>query len=561
MIRLSAIAAVLLTSACVATPPQERYVGTTEPFAADAIYFVVTDRFVDGDPANNYPQQGAPGLATFDRPIENLAGQTANIGYLGGDFRGLLDNADYISDMGFGAVWITPVVANPDEAFSGGYRLGEAHFADRGKTGYHGYWGVNFFVEDEHLVSPGLTFRDLTGALRDQHGLKTVLDIVCNHGSPGFTMPADQPLFGEIYDHDGTLIADHRNRPPAELEHSDPLQAFFHTEPDIAELGNINERNPAVLDYFVRAYLHWIDAGAAAFRIDTIRHMPHAYWKAFSDEIRRRHPGFFMFGESFNYDAATIAEHTYPDNGAISVLDFPGQKSITSVFGSTDSDFSALLDYLHLTDGLYENPYDLMTFYDNHDMPRMSATTNGFIDANNWLFTARGIPVVYYGSETGFRAGRPEHGGNRDFYGQPRIDAANRSPIYPALRRIARLRKSLPALQRGLQVNIEFSGNTAAFLRVLQTQLRTQTVLVALNKGDSAASIVVNRYLSHGAWRDAETGEVTSLDQGQQEMTLQVPAHGVRLLVHDSVNTDRALLRELGRLQKGVTAAAQQRTR
>lgn len=52
-----------------------------------------------------------------------------------------------------------------------------------------------------------------------------------------------------------------------------------------------------------------------------------------------------------------------------------------------------------------------MSFYDNHDMPRLQASDNGFIDAHNWLFTARGIPVVYYGSETGFMRGRAEHAG------------------------------------------------------------------------------------------------------------------------------------------------------
>nr|AIA88435.1 CAZy families GH13 protein [uncultured Xanthomonas sp.] len=84
-------------------------------------------------------------------------------------------------------------------------------------------------------------------------------------------------------------------------------------------------------------------------------------------------------------------------------------------------------------------------------MARMDASDNGFIDAHNWLFTARGIPVVYYGSETGFMRGGAEHAGNRNYYGQARIDTAPSSPIYRHLVRIASLRRATPALQRGLQ--------------------------------------------------------------------------------------------------------------
>lgn len=520
--------------------------GTLEPFAAQAVYFVVTDRFVDGDPSNNHRQQGQPDRHTFDRPITDLQGRQGNIGYLGGDFRGIADNAPYISDLGFGAVWLTPIVENPDEAFMGGQALGEGFFADQGKTGYHGYWGVNFFVEDEHLVSEQLDFAALA-AILDSNGLSTVLDIVCNHGSPSFTMPEDQPMFAELYDENGVLVADHQNLPPEQLDPSNPLHRFFKREPDIAQLSNFDEDNPEVLDYFVRAYLGWIDAGADAFRIDTIRHMPHQFWKAFSERIRDKHPGFFMFGESFEYDDARVAEHTWIENGRISVLDFPGQEAINAVFADGDP-YSRLLDYLHLDDQLYQNPYELMIFYDNHDMPRMDAAATGFIDANNWLFTSRGIPVVYYGSEVMFRAGRPEHGGNRDYFGQDAIEAATENPVYKQLRRIARVRAATPALQRGLQLNLHFDADTASFLRVYHYGDTEQVVLVGLNKGDKDADIRLDQWRLPVAWVDALTGQV--VESKRSPWRLQVPAHGVRVLVRDGPVTDPQLLSGLARLQR-----------
>ena len=165
--------------------------------------FVVTDRFVNGDPDNDQREQGkskGTAFSTFDRPVPGApVGKHDNVGYLGGDFRGLLNNAGYIRDMGFSAVWITPIVENPDQAFSGGDPITCTSFlSDLGKAAYHGYWGMNFYRLDEHLPSPGLDFRGLADAMQARD-MKLVLDIVGNHGSPGWTMTHDQPKFGKVY--------------------------------------------------------------------------------------------------------------------------------------------------------------------------------------------------------------------------------------------------------------------------------------------------------------------------------------------------------------------------
>ena len=97
-----------------------------------------------------------------------------------------------------------------------------------------------------------------------------------------------------------------------------------------------------------------------------------------------------------------------------------------------------------------------------------AATEDGFIDANNWLFTARGIPVVYYGSEIAFMAGNKEHEGNRNYFGPENIARARSHRIRAALARIARIRRDSPALQRGLQVILELKDDRAAFLRVYE---------------------------------------------------------------------------------------------
>lgn len=515
--------------------------GTDEPFASEAVYFLLTDRFVDGDQSNNQQSQGGDN-PSFDIPLIGPNGARANVGYRGGDFRGILDNASYIYDLGFSAIWLSPVVDNPDEAFTGGEQVDFGKFGDKGKTGYHGYWGVNFFELDEHWPSSDLNFSQLTSALKESN-LKTVLDVVANHGSPSYDMPTDQPKYGELYDAQGRLVSDHQNIHPDDLTPStNSMHKMLHPirDPYLAQLSNFDETNPDVENYLVDAYLYWIDQGADAFRLDTVVHMPTEFWAKFSRRIREKHPDFFMFGEVFRWDAETISEYTHPAGGAMSVLDFPGRNAMLKVFESSDSDFSDLSDYLHLDDDIYQNPYDLMTFYDNHDMSRMNASDEGFIDAHNWLFTSRGIPVLYYGSEVGFMRGTVEHKGNRNYFGQKRVDEASSHVIFPPLKRIANLRRELVSLQRGVQINLQISGHGASFLRVYQDEELSQTALVLLNKSDVPMSVGVGDLSAEALWTDVESHQRYSLFMLTEG--IEVPAHGVRVLLSSQAVENLSLL-------------------
>ncbi|MEP1446798.1 MAG: alpha-amylase family glycosyl hydrolase [Paraglaciecola sp.] len=526
------------------------FYGTKHPFAKETVYFVMTDRFVDGDPSNNQMQQGGQ-WPTFDIPLMGDNGESANVGYLGGDLRGVLDNGQYISDMGFTAVWLTPILDNPDQAFSGGeiIEFGGA-FKDGGKTGYHGYWANNFYQIDEHYPSVNLGYKEYTQQMRQQFSLKSVFDIVANHGSPSFDMPIDQPKFGELYDIEGNLVADHQNLRPEELDVNNPLQQMFHTTPDIMQLSNLNDRSPALQEYLINSYLYWIEQGADAFRIDTIKHVPHHFWRIMSDRVRAKHPDFFMFGESFNHDANFLAQHTLAKNGGISVLDFVGKSALVETFENPESDYGKLADYLYLTHGPYVNPYELTTFYDNHDMPRLNATDEGFIDVHNWLFTSRGIPVIYQGSEMAFMRGKSEHMGNRNYFGQDNIELAKKHKIHDALSRVANVRKKVPALQSGLQVNVELDGNKAAFYRVLVVDGISQTALVLLNKGEQPVDFKVNKYMQKGDWISQMSDDEITINQSNLQLKTQVAAHSVAVWLREGEISNALLIEELQRLMK-----------
>jgi cyclomaltodextrin glucanotransferase len=544
--------------AAAATPSPAaapRFVGTTEPFAAHPVYFVVTDRFVNGDPGNDQRDQGGaqrsfdiPLLGPDGKPYPDPEGVIDNIGYLGGDFRGVLNNAEYIREMGFGAVWITPIIENPDQAFTGGDPITPTSFlSDRGKAAYHGYWGINFYRLDEHLPSPGLDFRDFTREM-GKRDLKVVLDVVANHGSPAWTMPSAQPQFGQLFDRDGRLIADHQNLPPEQLDPANPLHQFYRREKDLAQLSDLNYENPAVIDYLTGAYLQWIDQGAAALRLDTLKHVPLATWKQISDRIRAEHPGMFMFGEAFDYSAEKIAAYTWPEHGGISVLDFPMKEAMRTVFGVEQKGFETLGPSLFLENSPYQNVYALTTFYDNHDVPRLNASDAGFIDAHHWLFTARGIPVVYYGSETGFMRGRAEHSGNRNYYGQEAVDRGRSHAIRQALVRIGQIRARSIALQRGLQLMLELEGDRAAFYRVYEGPEGAETALVLLNKGATPTRFAISEQLEAGEWQSADADATQSIAAGAALID-EVPAHGARVWLRKGNIELPALVDALTRLQ------------
>ena len=537
---LKASASIGLAVALASTQVQANdYYGTLQPFAKESIYFLMTDRFVNGDTTNDFRDQGCDVRCSWEQKIN---GVDAYKGYLFGDFKGVIDNIDYIKEMGFSSIWITPIIANPNQAFTG--HQGQL---DENKSGYHGYWGTNFYVEDEHLISPNLKFSDFAATLKNDHDIKVVLDIVANHGSHGYDMTSEQynsSDFAKVFDQNWNKVCDHENKPREQIVGNACFQGTHDGKPFLGNvpLAEFDQSKQFVVDYLNDSFLHWIEQGAAAFRIDTVKHVPESYWLDMANTIRAQHPDFYMFGEYFDSSMTNLSN--FQKATTISVLDFTGKDAMLGVFGGNNS-FSALEGYLDLEFDHYKNPYDLATFYDNHDVPRMNASDNGFIDAHNWMFTTRGIPVLYYGSEMGFQRGKAEHFGNRNYYGTDNIANARNSQIFAKLKDVVALRQNNIALQQGLQVNLSLSGDQASFYRVFQHEGVNQSALVLLNKGDNTASFNVNQFLSNGTWTDAETGQTFSVNGS---LSTSVAPHDVKVLVFNQAATNAAMVAELDRL-------------
>lgn len=268
------------------------------------LYFVLTDRFDDGDPRNN--DQGAGEYDPRDRRR-----------FSGGDLAGLQRRLDYIQGLGATGVWITPPVAN--QWWNGSY------------GGYHGYWASDFARVDPHLGTLQ-DYRQLARALHGR-GMTLVQDIVLNHTGDFFRMvPDDQGRLRWQANAESRPMRAPR-QPPFGL--NDPRQAahrragIYHWTPDVADYGDrqqelnhqmsglddLNTENPRVRRALRQSYGHWLrSVGVDAFRLDTAFYVPPDFLQDFLHSTDPQAPGmqrlarqlgrpdFFMFGEGFAID-------------------------------------------------------------------------------------------------------------------------------------------------------------------------------------------------------------------------------------------------------------------
>jgi glycosidase len=452
-----------LTLAGLAAPATARETFLDRPPEDEVIYFVLPDRFENGDPSND--RGGIAG----DR-LRHGFDPTSKGFYNGGDLRGLTKRLDYIAGLGATAIWLGPIYKNKPVQGPPGQE----------SSGYHGYWITDFTQVDPHFG----TSQDLKALIAAAHrrGIKVYLDIITNHTAdvikyrecpkndcayrsladfphssrggpagarinPGFTG------IGKAHQRSGNFEAltrpdyaytpyvpkgEARAKVPAWL--NDPV--FYHnrgdtnfrgessTFGDFAGLDDLFTEHPRVVEGFIEIFGQWIDEyGIDGFRIDTARHVNPEFWQAFVPAMRERAkargiPNFHIFGEVFDPDPATLARFTKVDRFP-AILDFAFQSAVTDVVAKNVP--TERLARLFQADALYEGgeatARTLPTFLGNHDMGRFAhfvrkenpnATEDEILKrvllGHALMFFSRGSPTIYYGDEQGFAG----DGGDQD---------------------------------------------------------------------------------------------------------------------------------------------------
>ncbi|MCH8218337.1 MAG: alpha-amylase, partial [Planctomycetes bacterium] len=460
LITATLLAAPTLVTASIHRPPED-----------EIIYFIMPDRFLDGDPTNNFGGDERQGFAREDVMRHGYL-PTHKGYYHGGDLRGVMMALPYLQDLGVTAIWLAPIFKNqtvqPDRSSLYGH-----------SAAYHGYWILNFLQVDPHLGTND-EFRELVSQAHARD-MKVYLDIVTNHTADvirlrpwpqrnyerrgGYVSKSLMPYRdgqGEPFDDAAVAYDGRTQRPfPRMTDEGFPYQPivlpedrdakhpawlnepqYYHNRGDsrfadesslygdFFGLDDLFTERPEVVQGMIAIYRHWIEAyHVDGFRIDTTRHVNVEFWQAFAPAMWKaaKEKGiehFIAFGEVADRRPEVLSYFT-TEGKLQSVLDFGFQKaarSFASRSGSADQ-----LRALFESDDYYTDAdsdvYSLPTFLGNHDMGRFGrfllqdnpdASDEEIVArsilAHALMFFARGTPVIYYGDEQGFTG----DGGDKD---------------------------------------------------------------------------------------------------------------------------------------------------
>lgn len=432
-------------------------------FRQETIYFLIVDRFNDGDTTNN----AGPNPELYDASRQKWGR------YWGGDIQGIIDKLDYLKGMGITAIWVSPLFEQVEDL----------QFES---AAMHGYWtkdfkriNSRFLAKDEpNSLLQCTAFNRLITELHDR-GMKLILDIVCNHSSPDVNGQK-----GKLYD-DGELIADFYHddnhwyyHNPEITDWEDEHQLLYY---EMAGLATFNESNVEYRNYIKSAIKLWLDRGVDALRVDTVKHMPIWFWQEFNAEIQTHKPSVFIFGEwgfSKPWDTGSV---NFTNHSGMSILDFGLCEAIRAALGKNDPQGFQLVQKILDLDHLYYRATELITFIDNHDMPRFQSVNGdrGALKlAVSLIMTSRGIPCLYYGTEQYLH--NDTNGGN-DPYNRPMMDSWDmNSPLYKLLGLFSKLRRLNPAISLGSQQQKYITTDIYCYTR----SYRDSRCFVAINKGN-----------------------------------------------------------------------------
>ena len=428
----------------------------------EIVYFLLPDRFENGDTANDR------GGLTGDR-LKTGYDPTSKGFYLGGDLKGLIARLDYIKGLGATAIWLGPIFKNKPVQGAPG----------KESAGYHGYWITDFTKVDPHLG----TDADMAAFVKAAHdrGMKVYMDIIANHtadviaykecastcvyrsradypyqrrGGPGGA--AINPGFRGDQVRSATNFArltdpafaytpyvrkdEAQVKVPAwlndiRLYHNRGNTTYSNessTMGDFVGLDDLMTENPRVVGGMIDIYGSWIDRfGIDGFRIDTARHVNPEFWQSFNPAMLARAkakgiPNFHIFGEigGVGLEPGKLAVHTRVSKFP-AVLDFAFRQAVIDTVGGAAG--TERLEELFAGDPLYEGGEMAArrqpTFISNHDNGRFAHFVRAafpkageaeildrVILAHAMLMTLRGVPTIYSGDEQGF-AGK---GGDQD---------------------------------------------------------------------------------------------------------------------------------------------------
>lgn len=402
----------------------------------ESIYFIMVDRFNNGDQTNDFKVN----------PNDLKE-------YNGGDFKGITDKLDYVKDMGFTTIWLTPVFDNEDK-------------------GYHGYWIKDFYKTEEHFG----TIEEFKTLVKEAHkrDMKVILDFVVNHVGPNHPWKNDEEK--KDWFHEKQPIVNWNDQ--TEVENN-----WLYDLPDF------NQDNPETRKYLLDAAKWWIqETDIDGYRLDTVKHVPKDFWEDFSKEVKSVKKDFYLLGEVWHNDLRVVA--SYEGTGVDGFVDFPQNEHLRTTFSKPNQSLGWLFTSLERNKTFFKHPELLGLFLDNHDMTRFTRDIiqNKHQPVTRWkmaftyLYTVPGIPIVYYGSEVALDGG--EDPDNRRI-----MPFEEDAVLVQYLSKLGELRQKYPALTRGDLELLHEEGGMAIYKR----SYKQESIIVVINNTTKSQSITLSR--------------------------------------------------------------------
>ncbi|MCI7106661.1 MAG: alpha-amylase family glycosyl hydrolase [Agathobacter sp.] len=462
------------------------------------IYFMVTDRFFDGNETNNT----ASGANTY--------GQNPGL-YHGGDFAGLTQKLDYLDELGINTVWITPIVENIPGVKVTGTGSADVPY----NAAFHGYWASDFTKLNPTLGTEE-EFRTLISEAH-KRGIKIMVDIVVNHAGYGTEADFNKVLDGKDMIRSGSDIVSGDDQ-----------------KDSLSNLPDFKTEDPAVSAQLVKWQTQWVkDYGIDYFRVDTVKHVENATWAELKNSLTEVDPEFKMIGE--------YAGGGYAGNGGTlgtgqmdSDLDFDFNDQATSF---VSGNISSVESFLASRNAALNNTYMTGQFLGSHDedgfkqnlisnkkMSEEAATAASLVAATLQI-TAKGQPVIYYGEEIGLTGlNNYPYQTNRYDFDWSLVNENNVTYIHYkkmlAIRNkytdvFARGNRKTVAVsdEKGYDVVSRSYGGTTLYVGMnIKSQAQTVTIPVSANSG----TIMTDLY----------SGKVYTVSNGTVKVTIPSAAEG-----------------------------------
>lgn len=453
----------------------------------DAIYLITPDRFANADPEND----------KVEGMNEQVYSRDSAFGRHGGDIQGIIDHLDYIKDLGFTSLWISPLLENDQEQAS-----------------YHGYAITDHFRIDPRFGDNEL-YEFLVHELHERD-MKMVRDVVYNHFGSQHQLFQNPPDSGFFHWHDEYLQTNYRAVNLFDPHASNADSTRFSDGWFDGHMPDVNQRNPHMANFLIQQSIWSIEEfGIDAFRIDTYTYPDLAFMGKLAKRIRDEYEDFFLFGETWVH-GPEIQSYFVEENpfNPISThmqsvtdfqLAFAIQEALTRPQGWTDG--MAKVYYRLAADYLYKDPSVLVTFLDNHDLARIYGSLGKDVDklkvALGMLFTIRGIPCMYYGTEIGMSK-TENHGVIReDFPGgwpDDPVDKFTRdgrteeeNEIFNFVENLLEWRDNSEAVTEGKMMHFIPENGVYAYFRYVEDE-ENEKVMVLVNTSGEPQKVDLSRF-------------------------------------------------------------------